>query len=91
MPDDVIRLTLPPDADLSSVVVAAVGALVRAAGFPSGTVDQTREAAATAYAKVLERGEGDVVEVEAWARRPQLFFEIRRAGWTETHQKRSGG
>jgi hypothetical protein len=91
MPDDEIWLTVPADADLEPVVVAALGALARGAGFPIATVDAIRETAATAYLKVLERGHGDVVEIEAWARRPEWFFEIRGSGWTETHQMRSGG
>ena len=92
MPDDVIRLTLPPDADLGSVVVAALGALARGAGFGAAAVDQIREAAATAFLNVLDHGdEGAPVEVEAWAHRPEWSFEIRRSGWTETHRQPDQG
>jgi len=86
MPDDVVRLTVPADADLASVVVAALGALTRSAGFPAATVEQVRERAAEAYLNVLERGNGELVDIEAWAQRPDWFFEMQRPGHTETHR-----
>ena len=90
MPDDVVRLTVPPDGDLASVVVAALGALTRSAGFPAATVDHVRELAAEAYLRVLERGTGELVEIEAGARRPEWFFEMRRSDHTETHRSADG-
>ena len=53
--DDVIRLTVPPDADLGSVVVAAVAAVVRRTGLGDAEVTKAREAAAEGFAEVLER------------------------------------
>jgi hypothetical protein len=90
-PDDEVRLTVPADADMAAVVVAAIGAVARSAGFPSGAVDEVRELAAADYLSVLERGDGDQVEVQAWARRPEWSFEIRRGEATEVRSQGSGG
>lgn len=90
IPDDAIRLTLPPDEDLVSVVVAALGALARATGMSTGEVDRIREQAAEAFLSVLARGTGDLVEATAWARRTssgnEWLLDIERSGATETRQ-----
>ena len=89
--DDDICLTVPPDADLQSVVVAAVAALVRRTGLGDAEVTKARDEAAEAFATVLERGTGDVVTLTASAGRREYRFELHRDGWSEARENRADG
>ena len=53
--DDVIRLTVPPDPELESVVVAAVAAVVRRTSLGDAEVTKARQEAAEGFAMMLER------------------------------------
>ncbi len=44
MPDDAIRLTLPPDADLAAVASVAVRAAARQVALPEQDIDRLRAA-----------------------------------------------
>ena len=90
MPDDEIRLTLPADEDLVAVVIALVGALARRAGWDADRTTRLRDEARRAFGQVMERGHGDRIDCIAWARSREVFFELRREGWTETNKNRSG-
>ena len=97
MPDDeAVRLTMPADADMRPVVVAAVGAVAKAAGLGSTAQAEVRDKATQAVDDVLAQGTGDTMELTAWARRlpdggHQTFFELETEGWRETYEERSGG
>ena len=89
--DDEIRLTVPPDADLRGVVVAAVAAVVRRSGLGDAEVTKAREEAADAFATVIERGRGEVVTLTATASRHAYRYELHREGCTEVREHRADG
>ena len=90
MPDDEIRLTVPADADMGGVVVAAVAAVVRSAGVGDTGVASAREDAEERFLEVLARGNGDVVILTARAERHEYWFELHREGWTCTAHRSFG-
>ena len=83
MPDEEIHLTVPADADMGSVVVAALGALARAVGLGGDAVTEVREHAAAAYLRAIEHGGRGDVEVTASGHGRAIRFEVRRDDWTE--------
>ena len=86
--DDEIRLTVPADAQLEAVVVAAVAAVVRRTGMGEAEVTEARRDAAAGFAKVLEVGIGDVTLTAEGGRR--LYrFELRREG-SPTYKREAG-
>ena len=85
--DDDIRLTVPPDADLHPVVVAAVAAIVRLTGLGDAEVAKAREEAAAAFAMVIEDGRGDVVALTASASRHAYRYELRRGDRAEVRER----
>ena len=87
--DDEISLTVPPDADLQSVVVAAVAAVVRRTGLGDAEVAKAREDAADAFHQVVEVGTGEVTLTAAGGRK-EYRFELRREG-SAGYEKRVGG
>ena len=56
MPDDAICLRVPADADMAPVVVAAVGAAVRAARLGADAVAEARESAARTFQVGVDAG-----------------------------------
>ena len=85
MPDDEeIHLTVPADADMGGVVVAAVAAVVRSAGVGDRGVARAREDVAEQFLEALARGTGDIVTLTARAQRHEYWFELHRDGWTYT-------
>ena len=89
--DDEIRLTIPPDADLQPVLVAAVAAVVRRSGLGDAEVARSREEAAAAFATAIERGAGDAVTLTASAGRRTFRFEVRSGTWTQVRQQPADG
>jgi hypothetical protein len=87
--DDEIRLTVPPDLELASVVVAAVAAVVRRTGLGDAEVTKARQEAAEGFANVLELGAGDVTLTAEGGRR-RYRFELRRAGSRRSYKRAVG-
>jgi hypothetical protein len=90
MPDDVVRLTVPADADMGGVVVAAVAAVVRAAGVGDARTARAREEAAEAFLDVLANGTGAVVTLTARSARHEFWFELHRGGRAYTAHAKVG-
>jgi hypothetical protein len=89
--DDEIRLTIPPDADLQPVLVAAVAAVVRRSGLGDAEVARSRDQAADAFATAIEQGAGDAVTLTASAGRRTYRFEVRSGTWAEVRHQPTGG
>ncbi|MET0901709.1 MAG: hypothetical protein ABWZ52_00580 [Acidimicrobiales bacterium] len=87
--DDVICLTVPPDPELESVVVAAVAAVVRRTSLGDAEIKTAREEASKGFAEVLELGTGDVILTAEGGRR-QYHFELRREGGGPSYQREVG-
>jgi hypothetical protein len=83
--DDEIHLTVPADADMGRVVVAAVTAVVRSAGVPANGIASAREHATEGFLEVLTRGSGDVVTLTARAERHDYWFELQRGSGNGTY------
>ena len=80
MPDagasEVVRLTIPPDADLRRVVEVAVAALVRRSGRPDEAVKAARQAVRGCLAEIDATGR-DRIEIEIEVVEQQLDVHVR--------------
>ena len=81
MPDagapEVVRLTIPPDADLRPVVEVAVAALVRRSGRPDEAVKAARQAVRGCLAEVAEAAGRDQIDIEIEVVEQQLDVRVR--------------
>ncbi len=82
MPDDEIHLTVPADADLAAVAIAAVAAVARAAGMAPDAVASARRSMEARFGEALGSGTAAVITVTARAERHGYWFEVTRGSWT---------
>ena len=64
MPDDAIRLTLPPDADLAAVASVAVRAAARQVALPDTEIDRLRAALVGAIEARLATASAESIMIE---------------------------
>jgi hypothetical protein len=77
---EVVRLSLPPDADLRLVVEVAVAALVRRAGRSDDAIQAARLTARTCLAEVADQAGRERIEIEIDVVEDRLEVRVHAGG-----------
>ncbi len=77
---DPVRLSLPADADLRTVVEVAVAVVARRLGLPDAEVSAARNAAGDVFIELIGGGGGDPVELELAVEDRRMVGRFRVGG-----------